>query len=79
MQEGACYCPYRCTCSVDEAVTLTVARKKQFRYLSLMGGDVYDLKPVQKALENVVPPEEVQKVKIVRKAGMTDWNIDDLL
>ena len=44
-----------------------------------MGGDVYDLKLVQKVLENVVPRDEVQKANIVRKDGVADWNINDLL
>ena len=47
--------------------------------LSLMAGDIYDFKLVQKVLDNVVLREDVQKVNVVRPRETDDWDIADLL
>ncbi|KAJ7069348.1 ribonuclease H-like domain-containing protein [Mycena amicta] len=68
---------------LEQASTTTVAsakgKKKAAGKLSLMAGDIYDFKLVQKALDNVVPREEVQKVNVVRHGESEDWDIMDLL
>lgn len=53
--------------------------KKAAGKLSLMAGDIYDFKLVQKALDNAVPRENVQKVNVVRPRETDDWDIADLL
>ncbi|KAJ7050200.1 hypothetical protein C8F01DRAFT_1264282 [Mycena amicta] len=68
---------------LEETSTPTVAsakgKKKKAADLSLMAGDIYDFKLVQKALDNIVPREEVQKVNVVRRGDTEDWDIEDLL
>ncbi|KAJ7059921.1 ribonuclease H-like domain-containing protein [Mycena amicta] len=68
----------------DEELPATVtaaaaAKKKKASELSLMDGDVYDFALVKKALESVVPREEVQKVDVVKGRARGGWNIDALL
>ncbi|KAJ7049771.1 ribonuclease H-like domain-containing protein [Mycena amicta] len=62
-------------------VTAAAAKKKQKKAseLSLMDGDVYDFALVKKALESVVPREEVQRVDVVKGRARGGWNIDALL
>ena len=44
-----------------------------------MGGATYDFTCAKKALDNVVPREEVKKVDVVRKRIGRSWDIQAML
>lgn len=63
----------------DVATVAVAAKKKKASELSLMGGDIYDFTCIKKALNNVVPREEVKKVDVVRKRMGRSWDIEAML
>ncbi|KAJ7222628.1 ribonuclease H-like domain-containing protein [Mycena pura] len=60
-------------------ISASATKQKKASELSLMHGDVYDFALVKKALESVVPREEVQRVDVVKNRAPGGWNIDALL
>ncbi|KAJ7230543.1 ribonuclease H-like domain-containing protein [Mycena pura] len=67
------------TPDVSTLVAAAMKKQKKPSELSLMGGDIYDFALVKKALDNVVPQEDVKKVDVVRKRTGGAWNIEAML